>query len=183
MCGHIFYVIDRFYIDEVPIREVVRSEAMGGDYPSKPMALYATIWDGSTWATSGGRYKVNYKYSPFVSEFKGLALHGCAVDPIEMRPSLDGCAKDDAKLATADYAVITPERRSYMRKFREMYMTYSYCYDAVRYPVVPPECVVLPSEKRRFNDAGRLKFGSVKRSKKRSRMWAAANKLGSKSSM
>ena len=60
----------RFYIDEVPIREVLRSEEMGGDYPSKPMSLYATIWDASNWATSGGKYKVNYKYAPFVTEFK-----------------------------------------------------------------------------------------------------------------
>ncbi|CAL9106805.1 unnamed protein product, partial [Musa textilis] len=41
-----------FYIDDTPIREVVRSDAMGGDYPSKPMSIYATIWDGSTWATA-----------------------------------------------------------------------------------------------------------------------------------
>ncbi|RZR95430.1 hypothetical protein BHM03_00024278 [Ensete ventricosum] len=53
-----------FYIDNTPIREVVRTQTMGGDFPSKPMSLYATIWDGSTWATSGGRYKVNYKFAP-----------------------------------------------------------------------------------------------------------------------
>ncbi|CAL9110607.1 unnamed protein product, partial [Musa textilis] len=27
-----------FYIDDIPIREVVRSQAMGGDFPSKPMS-------------------------------------------------------------------------------------------------------------------------------------------------
>ncbi|MCD7446895.1 putative xyloglucan endotransglucosylase/hydrolase protein 30 [Datura stramonium] len=41
-----------FYIDDVPIREIVRNDAMGGEYPSKPMGLYATIWDASDWATS-----------------------------------------------------------------------------------------------------------------------------------
>jgi hypothetical protein len=56
---------------------VIRNDAMGGDYPSKPMSLYATIWDASNWATSGGKYKVNYKYAPFVAEFKDLALEGC----------------------------------------------------------------------------------------------------------
>uniref|UniRef100_M8BVH4 Putative xyloglucan endotransglucosylase/hydrolase protein 28 n=1 Tax=Aegilops tauschii TaxID=37682 RepID=M8BVH4_AEGTA len=51
-----------FYVDGTPIREVVRSEAMGAQFPSKPMSLYATIWDGSSWATSGGRYKVDYNF-------------------------------------------------------------------------------------------------------------------------
>nr|GEU31948.1 probable xyloglucan endotransglucosylase/hydrolase protein 30 [Tanacetum cinerariifolium] len=46
-----------FYIDEVPIREILRSDEMGSDFPSKPMALYATIWDASNWATNGGKYK------------------------------------------------------------------------------------------------------------------------------
>ncbi|KAK1326264.1 putative xyloglucan endotransglucosylase/hydrolase protein 30 [Acorus calamus] len=146
-----------FYIDEVPIREVVRSDAMGGDYPSKPMAVYATLWDGSTWATSGGRYPVNYKYSPFVSEFSDLVLRGCRKDPIQQSPSAaagDGCAASDAELAEAEYATITPERRQAMLKFRHKYMTYSYCYDARRYPVPFPECDVIPSERVRFRDTG-----------------------------
>ncbi|KAJ0988436.1 hypothetical protein J5N97_006792 [Dioscorea zingiberensis] len=70
-----------FYIDEVPIREVVRSQTMGADFPSKPMSLYATIWDGSSWATSGGRYKVKYKYAPYIAKFANLSLQGCIVNP------------------------------------------------------------------------------------------------------
>ena len=43
------------------VREVRRLAAMGGgDLPSKPISLYATVWPGaSTWATSRGRYGVN----------------------------------------------------------------------------------------------------------------------------
>ncbi|KAK9274435.1 hypothetical protein L1049_021682 [Liquidambar formosana] len=148
-----------FYVDEVPIREVVRSDAMGGDYPSKPMSLYATIWDASNWATSGGKYKVNYKYSPFVSEYKDLVLEGCAVDPIQQLPAAATCSNKDAKLSSADYAVITPEGRAAMRKFRQSYMYYSYCYDTLRYPTSLPECVSVPAEKQRFKETGRLKFG------------------------
>ncbi|GJN14741.1 hypothetical protein PR202_gb01597 [Eleusine coracana subsp. coracana] len=68
-----------FYVDDVPVREVRRSPAMGGDFPSKPMSLYATVWDASNWATSGGKYKVNYRYGPFVASFTDLALAGCRV--------------------------------------------------------------------------------------------------------
>ncbi|XP_068634594.1 probable xyloglucan endotransglucosylase/hydrolase protein 30 [Aristolochia californica] len=164
-----------FYIDEVPIREIVRCEAMGSDYPSKPMSLYATIWDGSTWATSGGRYKVDYKYAPFVSEFHNLTLRGCRLNPI-LQTTTDDCDDECVKLNGADYAVLTPERRVAMRKFRQRYVTYSYCYDTLRYPVPPPECVILSSEQRRFKDTGRVNFGGGHRHhrhSKRSRRAAA----------
>ncbi|XP_010276803.1 PREDICTED: probable xyloglucan endotransglucosylase/hydrolase protein 30 [Nelumbo nucifera] len=165
-----------FYVDEVPIREVVRSDAMGGDYPSKPMALYATIWDASNWATAGGKYKVNYKYAPFVSDFSDLVLQGCQSDPIQEFSSTI-CADEDAELERAEYAVITPERRRAMRVFRQKYMYYSYCYDILRYPVPPPECVITPSERRRFKDTGRVKFGSRRRRRSRrpSRLPAGGN--------
>ncbi|XP_028754645.1 probable xyloglucan endotransglucosylase/hydrolase protein 30 [Neltuma alba] len=164
-----------FYIDEVPIREVVRSEEMGKEYPSKPMSLYATIWDASSWATSGGKYKVNYKYAPFVVEFKDLALHGCSVDPIQEVPDIDDiCSDHHAYLLAQDYATITPMRRLAMRRFRQRYMYYSYCYDTLRYPVPLPECVIDPTEKQRFKESGRLKFGGSHRRHSRRRNRNAA---------
>ncbi|KAA8525834.1 hypothetical protein F0562_007689 [Nyssa sinensis] len=161
-----------FYVDEVPIREVVRNEKMGGDYPSKPMSLYATIWDASNWATAGGKFKVNYRYEPFVSEFKDLVLDGCTVDPIQQVPAAN-CDDKTAKLEAAEYAVITPERSKAMTWFREKYMYYSHCYDTLRYPVAQPECIIVPSEQELFKDSGRLKeamklkFGRRPRSHRR----------------
>ena len=114
----------RFYIDETPIREVVRSERMGLQFPSKPMSLYATIWDGSSWATSGGRYKVDYKYAPYVAQFTDLLLqpdHGAGGETT-MSPSV--------------------QQRAAMERVRARYMTYGYCYDRDRYPAPLPECRV-----------------------------------------
>ncbi|KAL0464326.1 UNVERIFIED_CONTAM: putative xyloglucan endotransglucosylase/hydrolase protein 30 [Sesamum latifolium] len=93
-----------FYIDDVPIREIVRNDAMGADFPSKPMGLYATIWDASDWATSGGKYRANYKYAPFVAEFTDLILHGCPMDPLE-EVVASVCAERDNQLASADFAM------------------------------------------------------------------------------
>jgi xyloglucan:xyloglucosyl transferase len=165
-----------FYVDDVPVREVRRSAAMGGDFPSKPMSLYATVWDASTWATSGGRYRVNYRYGPFVASFTDLALLGCRAgaagdddddDHIRMvaggggglprRPRLD-CADAEAALRASDVAVMTVEKQQAMRRFREQNMVYSYCYDTRRYPAAPPECDVVESERRRFKDSGHLRF-------------------------
>ncbi|RRT70704.1 hypothetical protein B296_00004335 [Ensete ventricosum] len=117
------------------IMEVVRTQAMGGDFPSKPMSLYATIWDGSTWATSGGRYKVNYRYAPYVAEFADLVLHGCAVDPSDHRTT---CLGSDA--AVYDTITMSADQRTAMDKFRKKHISYSYCHDRVRYPTPPPEC-------------------------------------------
>ncbi|KAK3009138.1 hypothetical protein RJ639_013915 [Escallonia herrerae] len=137
---------------------------MAADYPSKPMSLYATIWDASNWATSGGKYKVNYKYAPFVTEFTDLTLHGCAVDPLQLVLSTSCTPKDDQ----LDSVNVTLRQQMAMKKFRQKYMYYSYCYDTLRYPVPPPECVIDQSLRRRFKDTGRLKFdGKQRRRSKR----------------
>ncbi|CAL9068475.1 unnamed protein product, partial [Musa banksii] len=104
-----------FSIDGTPIREVGRCDAMSGDYPSKPMSIYATIWYASDWATSGGGYKVDYDRAPFVPEFSDLALLRCRLDPIQQVP---GAAAN----CTAMAAVMTPKKQREMRAFRQRYM-------------------------------------------------------------
>ncbi|XP_044982262.1 probable xyloglucan endotransglucosylase/hydrolase protein 28 isoform X1 [Hordeum vulgare subsp. vulgare] len=138
-----------FYVDGTPIREVVRSEAMGAQFPSKPMSLYATIWDGSSWATSGGRYKVEYKYAPYVAEFTDLELRGCA-------------SHDRAQPASCEPEGMPARQRAAMERVRARHMTYGYCYDRARYPAPLPECRVgaeaamyLPSGEARSSDRRR----------------------------
>lgn len=146
-----FHVPCRFYIDGMPIREVKRTKAMHGAFPSKPMSLYTTIWDGSDWATNGGKYRVNYKYSPYIAQFTDLILRGCAVDPIEKVSSV--C--DDAYPAS-----LTAEERTAMEGMRNKHMTYSYCYDRTRYHVPPSECVISPREAERLRRFDPVTFGS-----------------------
>ncbi|KAJ3681672.1 hypothetical protein LUZ60_014245 [Juncus effusus] len=146
-----------FYIDGTPIREVIRHREMGGDFPSKPMYIYATIWDGSAWATEGGKYKVNYKYAPFITEFSDFILRGCKVNNIQQIPSVEDCVESEVELLTEDYAIMTPKKRSAMRDFREKYMTYTVCYDAVRYSTTFPECDNSPLEKENFWEWGESK--------------------------
>ncbi|KAL0397468.1 UNVERIFIED_CONTAM: putative xyloglucan endotransglucosylase/hydrolase protein 30 [Sesamum calycinum] len=111
-----------FYIDDVPIREIVRNDAMGADFPSKPMGLYATIWDASDWATSGGKYRANYKYAPFVAEFTDLILPGCPMDPLE-EVVADVCAERDNQLASANFASITPKQKLAMKNLGQSICT------------------------------------------------------------
>lgn len=148
----------RFYVDNVPIREIKRTEAMGGDFPSKPMTLYATIWDGSDWATNGGRYRVNYKYAPYIAEFSNFVLHGCAANPIEPSSKCDHASNSDS-IPTG----ITSEQRTKMESFRTKHMQYSYCYDKNRYKIPPPECVIDPQEAKQLRGFDPVTFGGVRR--------------------
>ncbi|TMW98692.1 hypothetical protein EJD97_003631 [Solanum chilense] len=144
-----------FYVDNVPIREIKRTKAMGGDFPSKPMSLIATIWDGSNWATNGGKYKVNYKYAPYIAEFSDFILHGCAVDPIELSSKCDNTTPKTPTIPTD----ITLDQRRKMENFRKKQMQYSYCYDKTRYMVPPPECVIDPKEAERLRAFDPVTFG------------------------
>jgi len=158
-----FLCLCSFYIDDTPIREVIRHPDMGGDFPAKPMAVYATIWDGSAWATEGGKYKVNYKYAPFASEFSDLAVVGPRADPVLRVPRRGGAGDQDDDqdllgLMTADYAVMTPQKRAAMRAFRARHMTYTVCYDAARYASGPfPECDNSDEERENFSAWGESK--------------------------
>ncbi|CAN6321902.1 unnamed protein product [Urochloa humidicola] len=158
-----------FYVDGVAVREVPRGY-MGGDYPSKPMALYATIWDGSTWATDNGRYKVNYKRGPFTAHFSDLVLRGCPAAPVDVShrqgdpaalqlrlrlagaggEERDRCAGAEFELMTAEYAIMTPRKRMEMRRWRQRQMLYTVCCDTNRYPTPFPECDVNMAERQKF---------------------------------
>ncbi|KAF0930832.1 hypothetical protein E2562_035409 [Oryza meyeriana var. granulata] len=136
-----------FYVDGTPIRELVRCPSAmpgAGDYPAKPMSVYATIWDGSAWATDGGRYKVDYAYAPFTAEFSDLVVTGTGTAAADDRPCGLECAAAAVDLMTSEVAVMTPAKRGAMRRFRSRYLTYTACHDRVRYNgssrVVFPEC-------------------------------------------
>ena len=121
-------------MDDVLIREIKNVDGVGGDYPSKPMSLYVTIWDGSSWATNGGRYKINNKLDPYVTKFSDFVIHGCPLDPIRKV----SCYNE------SDYGKVcgemTPKTLGEYEEFRRQYLTYSYCDDKKRYRTPLPEC-------------------------------------------
>ncbi|XP_074304241.1 putative xyloglucan endotransglucosylase/hydrolase protein 30 [Silene latifolia] len=127
-----------YYIDELPIRSVQKVDVTGVVYPSKPMTLYATIWDGSDWATDGGRSKANFTYEPFVVEYSDFVLNGCWIDPSR---NFSVCGSD---YSTGCGNMTSRQLKAYT-EFRKKYLTYSYCLDKNRYNnTTLPECDVLP---------------------------------------
>ncbi|XP_076934680.1 putative xyloglucan endotransglucosylase/hydrolase protein 33 [Bidens hawaiensis] len=133
-----------FLVDNIPIREVIHNQASSSVYPSKPMSLYTTIWDGSKWATHGGKYPVNYRYAPFVASLGELKAEGCLM-PKTNSTSIGSCSKSPTFLSSDpvegdEYIKLTSQQIVGLKWARSKHMFYSYCKDTSRYKVLPSEC-------------------------------------------
>ncbi|EFJ25512.1 hypothetical protein SELMODRAFT_232041 [Selaginella moellendorffii] len=122
-----------FFVDDIPIREVLKSEELGEDYPLKPMNVFATIWDASQWATDGGRSTVDYSYAPFATEYSNLILSDCHSSTLaEECPS--------GASSVVPQALLSESQHHLLHWIRANYMIYDYCEDKSRYPQALPEC-------------------------------------------
>lgn len=127
-----------FYVDNTPIRmfKNLRGIVPKFAYPtSKPMGIFLSIWDGSSWATQGGRVPINWAASPFVATYKNFRLNGCEVKAQD-RNGMRMC--EGSRFATAQPLGMTRIRQ--MRTVRANQVIYNYCDDRRRYPTAPPEC-------------------------------------------
>ncbi|KAJ8569813.1 hypothetical protein K7X08_006390 [Anisodus acutangulus] len=131
-----------FLVDNVPIREVVHNTAISSVYPSKPMSIIATIWDGSEWATHGGKYPIDYKFAPFITSMKGIELEGCIKQ--QNSSATSSCARrSTSSLDPVDgegFMKLSQQQMTGLNWARRKHMFYSYCQDTRRYKVLPPEC-------------------------------------------
>lgn len=120
-----------FLVDSIPIRQFPKQKSVESQYPSKPMSIYATLWDASDWATDGGKYRANYTYEPFLSTYSNLIISGCTSEQRDCKPDyLD-------QLISPTLSTDQKEALDFVRK---NYMTYDYCQDVYRYPKGLPEC-------------------------------------------
>lgn len=127
-----------FLVDNIPVRELRNSEAF---YPSKPMSVFVTIWDGSEWATHGGKYPVDYKYAPYVASFEEMEINGSMTTSTPTSPSgsKTNVSSPDT-LERPEFIKLSQQQIEAMDWARRKLMFYSYCKDTSRYKVLPPEC-------------------------------------------
>ncbi|KAH0991645.1 hypothetical protein GBA52_003128 [Prunus armeniaca] len=127
-----------FLVDNIPLREFQHS---GSFFPSKPMSVYATIWDASQWATHGGKYPVNYKYAPFRVSFAETEMSGCISNPTG---TVTSCSKNTPSsldpIEGPEFVKLSNQQISALGWARSKLMFYSYCKDTSRFKVMPPEC-------------------------------------------
>lgn len=129
-----------FFIDNIPVREFPSTGAFAAAYPSKPMWLHVTMWDGSEWATHGGKYPVNYANAPFVASFADMEVAGCVSNPA-MPCSVAASSNSSADpVQGQDFSKLSSQQITGMDWARKKLMFYSYCKDTNRYKTLPPEC-------------------------------------------
>ncbi|KAK4485775.1 hypothetical protein RD792_008422, partial [Penstemon davidsonii] len=130
-----------FLVDNIPVREVIHNNAISSVYPTKAMSVYTTIWDGSEWATRGGKYPVDYKFAPFVVSMRGIEMEGCISNQKDKARS---CLKSNASSTDfvdgEQFVELTSQQRTGLEWARRKHMFYSYCLDKNRYKVLPQEC-------------------------------------------
>ncbi|CAH8276979.1 unnamed protein product [Arabidopsis lyrata] len=123
-----------FYVDNIPIR-VFKNNKKGVSYPSKPMQVVSSLWNGEAWATDGGKAKINWAYAPFKAHFQGFSESGCHMDGLN-----DACESSAYWWNTGKYVGISVSEQKAFKNARAKYMNYDYCSDHTRFSVPPDEC-------------------------------------------
>ncbi|KAB2006943.1 hypothetical protein ES319_D11G382700v1 [Gossypium barbadense] len=119
-----------FLVDDVPIRRYQRKS--DATFPLRPMWLYGSIWDASSWATEDGKYKADYNYQPFVAKFTSFKAGGCSAyssprcRPVSASPLRSGR--------------LTMQQYKAMKWVQRYHLVYDYCKDPKRNHALTPEC-------------------------------------------
>ncbi|CAN6214418.1 unnamed protein product [Urochloa humidicola] len=125
-------------VDDTPIRVLRNLTATVPGYPfpaKQTMLIRASMWDGSSWATDGGRTKVDWSKGPFTAGYRVFDVSGCA------NGSATPCSSPDLWWNGGEYRNITAEQRAAYEGVKKHYMNYDYCADKARFNnSVPVEC-------------------------------------------
>jgi xyloglucan:xyloglucosyl transferase len=103
------------------------------------MRVYSSLWNGETWATEGGRIKVNWTYAPFVATFQNYNYDACEWTDSETAPPCANLAAVNWWEAES-YQTLTQSQANELKRVQETYMVYDYCTDTKRWNVTPAEC-------------------------------------------
>ncbi|KAF2292621.1 hypothetical protein GH714_026081 [Hevea brasiliensis] len=127
-----------FFVDETPIRVFKNKTNVGVSYPSKPMQIEASLWDGDGWATDGGKTKTNWSYAPFKANFQGFDISGCSI-PHNSNNILP-CYSPKYRWNLEKYWKLNSIQQRAYENVRNKYLTYDYCFDKPRFAIPPSEC-------------------------------------------
>ena len=120
----------RFLVDEVPIRRYPRKS--DATFPLRPMWVYGSIWDASSWATEDGKYKADYNYQPFIGRYRNFKIGGCAAE------GSASCRPPSA--SPSGSGGLSQQQQSGMEWVQRNYLVYDYCRDWKRDHTQTPEC-------------------------------------------
>jgi len=123
-----------FRVDDVTVRAFRRYADL--PYPdARPMAVHATLWDGSYWATEKGKVPIDWAAAPFVVSYRGYIANACVAHGGGGRTSCPAGRNEwmDRELDDTDRLTVAWARRNCLQ--------YNYCEDGWRFPEgFPGEC-------------------------------------------
>lgn len=132
--------MNRFWVDSIPIRVFKNNEAAGIPYPnSRPMRILSTLWNGDSWATDGGRVKVDWDKAPFVASYQSFEIDACSRSSDSSLPCTNNWWDQPEFQRLNKYQV------GKIHWVRKHHMIYDYCHDrSGRISATPPECALNP---------------------------------------
>ncbi|KAL5225457.1 hypothetical protein ABZP36_012096 [Zizania latifolia] len=128
------------FVDETPVRVLknLTSRGHGLEFPAKPMRVRGSVWDGSDWATDGGRSKVDWGRAPFTAGFRGFGVDACSTDAGGTAAQF--CGSPDLWWNAGGYRSLTAAQQAAYEGVKRI-LTYDYCADKSRTKNrVPAEC-------------------------------------------
>lgn len=130
----------RFMVDWVPIRVFRNHAGKGVAFPRwQPMWIKASLWNGDSWATRGGRDKANWSKGPFVAWLRNYKADACVW---KGRPRFCWAESSGNWWNQRKFESLTWKQRRLFKWARKYYLIYDYCQDTNRFQQdeLPREC-------------------------------------------
>ncbi|KAI3876637.1 hypothetical protein MKX03_027659 [Papaver bracteatum] len=131
--------------NHTPIRVYKNKASIGVNYPTKPMHIESSLWNGDSWATYGGQTKIDWSQAPFTAYFKEFNVDGCALGlssnhkvPDEKNP--DCYSSKFWWNNKRKYWRLNSQQHAAYKNVKKNHMYYDYCSDLPRFPILPKEC-------------------------------------------
>ncbi|XP_030473215.2 probable xyloglucan endotransglucosylase/hydrolase protein 10 [Syzygium oleosum] len=128
-----------FFVDSIPIRTYRNHADKGVAFPRwQPMGVKATLWNGDSWATRGGRDKVDWSKGPFVASFGDYKIDACVW---KGNPRFCRAESPPNWWNNEGFSSLTWTQRRWFKWVRRYHMIYDYCQDNARFQNnLPKEC-------------------------------------------
>jgi xyloglucan:xyloglucosyl transferase len=126
-------------VDWIPIRVYRNHADKGVAFPRwQPMGIKSSLWNGDSWATHGGRKKIDWSKGPFIASFRNYKIDACV-----WKGNARFCRADSSKnwWNKERFSTLTSIQRRWFKWVRKYHMIYDYCQDNQRFQNnLPKEC-------------------------------------------
>ncbi|XP_061363512.1 xyloglucan endotransglucosylase/hydrolase protein 2-like [Gastrolobium bilobum] len=112
-----------FYVDQIPIRVFKNKSNVGVSFPSQPMHITVSIWNGEPWASNGKR--IDWKRAPFMAQFQGFNINGCK----SQKPNKYTCYSPHLWWNDKKHWQLNPQQQRAYEDLRKKHLLYDYCSD------------------------------------------------------